>query len=105
MPRRFAHRGIATFVPLASAEDGLLAWDGFYRGDDAGNGLVALFRNRASDARTACPLPASAHGRLVLRDVLGGGEIRMECDDLRAGLLPPISEDASCALFELRADG
>jgi len=95
--------GVATFVPLESADHGLLAWDGFYRGDDAGNGLVALFRNRSREPRPPLPLPASARGRLVVRNVFDGSELRADNRDLRAGRGLAIDDHAPYVLLEVRA--
>lgn len=95
--------GVATFAALESEGDGLLAWDGFYRGDAAGSGLIALFRNRSSGDRTRLPLPPSASGRFVLRDVLGGRQIRAEGPDF-AVTLPAGDGHSASLLFEVCRD-
>lgn len=97
--------GVASFVPLEpSPERGLLAWDGFYRGDARGNGLVALFRNQAESAPLALPLPAGARGALTVSDVLGGRRWRADADALRAGGSIELAGAPGRMLLELEAE-
>jgi len=88
------------FAALESEREGLLAWDGFYRGDDAGSGLVALFRNRSREDRVRIPLPPSARGPLALRDVLTGARVRASAESPELSL-PAGGEAAPFALFEV----
>ncbi|MEB2344475.1 MAG: hypothetical protein OZ948_07040 [Deltaproteobacteria bacterium] len=80
---------------------GTLAWDGFYRGDVHGNGLVALFRNQSSSRRPALPLPAAASGSFTVRDVLGGGCWRAGGAALRAGGGIALAAGADCVLLSV----
>lgn len=92
--------GVACFVPLEPPpERGTLAWDGFYRGDERGNGLVALFRNQSTSALPALPLPAAASGPFTVRDVLGGGSWRADREALRAGGGIPLAGELECVLL------
>lgn len=88
--------GLGTFVPLEAEPDGMLGRDGFYRGDGAGNGFVALFRNHARGAHVRLPLPASARGPIVLREVVSGERLRAET----ALRLPAGAAAEPCLLFE-----
>lgn len=94
--------GVACFVPHEPpSERGTLAWDGFYRGDERGNGLVALFRNQSGSDRPALPLPAAARGAFTVRDVLGGGGWRADAGALRAGGGIALPTDADCVLLSV----
>ncbi len=80
------------------------SWDGFYRGDGRGNGLLALFRNGAGAATPASmPLPASARGALDCRDLFEGRRFVSTAEELRRGALVPLADGASLALLEVRA--
>ncbi len=93
-------RGVGTFTALESERGGLLAWDGFYRGDAAGSGLVALFRNRSREGRVRLPLPPSARGPLALRDVFTGERLRAGAQSAELSL-PAGAGAAPFALFEV----
>jgi hypothetical protein len=96
--------GVGTFVPLEPpAERGLCAWDGFYRGDERGRGLVALFRNQAAGPPPGLPLPPTACGALEARDVLGGRRWRADALALRTGGAPLRAEGAEYLLLEISA--
>lgn len=96
--------GVDRFVPLDSgATDAAPSWDGFYRGDDRGNGFVALFRNGAAASEPPhVPLPAAASGRLECTDVLTDSRFVTTAKSLRQSIPAAIAAGPHL-LLELRA--
>jgi alpha-galactosidase len=65
-----------SFFPLGSwLQTTPAAWDGFARLERNGNGVIALFRNKTSEALATVQLPLMPAGRFRVRSVLTGKDL------------------------------
>jgi alpha-galactosidase len=65
-----------SFFPLGSwMQPSPAEWDGFARMARSGKGVIAIFRNKSSEAAATVKLPLMPPGRYAVRSIMSGKEI------------------------------
>ena len=92
-----------SFFPLGNwLQTTSAAWDGFARLARSGQGLIALFRNKAEESSATVRLPLIREGRFNLRSVFSNRDLGMfQKADFIRGVPIPFPEDDAVELLEV----